>query len=281
MSVDGIDFMKPDPSLETNDAGSILSAPFSSPLDAESDFDSLLEWVRLYIARIRKNRHWMEKYRLNLRARNENETRLLELDRWRQSSAFTAREKAALSLGESVSRMETEELSREIYREVRRHFNPGELMHLTAETVAVNDRLNLHCTLPVRVLVVEDNPWDQDLLRHQLEKTKMANHVVFVSHAVKAIELLAGTEGKLFRQNLIAIFLDLHLPEMNGVELLQHIRTMPGMEEFPVIVMTSSNDPRDLEKCERLKVMSYVNKPVTFNSFSKAVADIFHQSDAG
>ena len=65
---------------------------------------------------------------------------------------------------------------------------------------------------------------------------------------------------------------------MSGTDLLHHIRSMPGMANFPVIMMISSNDPRDLEECKKLKVASYVSKPVTFSSFSNAVANIFHQT---
>jgi CheY-like chemotaxis protein len=54
------------------------------------------------------------------------------------------------------------------------------------------------------------------------------------------------------------------------------LRAQDDLQKLPVIVMTSSNDPKDLEECRRLKVTSYVSKPVTFTSFSKAVADVFH-----
>jgi CheY-like chemotaxis protein len=61
------------------------------------------------------------------------------------------------------------------------------------------------------------------------------------------------------------------------VKLLQQMRALPKLAGLPVIVMTSSNDPRDLEECRRLGVESYVKKPVTSQSFSQAVANIFHR----
>ena len=63
--------------------------------------------------------------------------------------------------------------------------------------------------------------------------------------------------------------------------MLRNLRQRDRLRGVPIIVMTSSNNPMDLEECKRLNVTSYVSKPVTFNSFSKAVADIFHRPPGG
>ena len=60
------------------------------------------------------------------------------------------------------------------------------------------------------------------------------------------------------------------------LELLRRLRARGNFRNVPVMVMTSSNDPNDLEECRKLKVINYVTKPITFSSFSKAVADVFH-----
>jgi CheY-like chemotaxis protein len=135
--------------------------------------------------------------------------------------------------------------------------------------------LNDPATTPLRVLVVEDSPWDQELLLRQLRMAQMADHVVFVPDAFRALELLYADAWA--QSEFIAIFLDIGLPGMSGVELLQRIRARPKMEDFPVIVMTSSNDSRHIEECRKLKVLTYVDKPITFSSFSKAVANLFHR----
>jgi two-component system response regulator len=79
--------------------------------------------------------------------------------------------------------------------------------------------------------------------------------------------------------HLVAIFLDLKLPSISGLQLLEKIRSMDKTKKLPVIVMTSSNSPEDLAKCQELQVMSYVQKPVTFAAFSQAVASAFHRSE--
>jgi CheY-like chemotaxis protein len=134
---------------------------------------------------------------------------------------------------------------------------------------------------PVRVLVVEDDADDRELLMRQLRKSGMDSHVRFISNGQEALEFLTGSGRTKSIEELIAVFLDLKLPGLSGLELLRRVRVQEELRKLPVIVMTSSNDPNDLEECRRLKVTNYVSKPVTFTSFSKAVADVFHVPPPG
>jgi CheY-like chemotaxis protein len=128
----------------------------------------------------------------------------------------------------------------------------------------------------VRVLVIEDNVDDSELLLRQLEKSGMASHVKFISDGREALDFLTVDAVASGTSELIAILLDLRLPSVSGIEILRRIRQHDRLQSLPVIVMTSSNDPQDLEECRRLNVTHYVSKPITFASFSKAVADVFH-----
>ncbi len=128
---------------------------------------------------------------------------------------------------------------------------------------------------PVKVLVIEDNADDRELLMRQLRKSGLGEHVKFISDGKEALTLLTGPEAPP-PNDLIIILLDLRLPSLSGLELLRRLRALPRFKALPVTVMTSSNDPRDLEECRRLNVLNYLTKPVTFDSFSKAVADMFH-----
>jgi two-component system response regulator len=134
---------------------------------------------------------------------------------------------------------------------------------------------------PVRVLVVEDNPDDCELLRRQLRKSGMEEQVKFISDGREALDFLTAPHANGVAQNLIAVLLDLRLPSLSGLDLLRSMRAREDLRATPVIVMTSSNDPQDLEECRRLKVLNYVSKPVTFSSFSRAVAGVFHLPSDG
>ena len=129
---------------------------------------------------------------------------------------------------------------------------------------------------PVRVIVIEDNADDRELLLRQLRKSGMDSHVKFIANGQEALDFLVNPSSPSLAAELIAVFLDLKLPSLNGLELLRRIRATEHLVKLPVIVMTSSNDPKDMEECRRLKVTSYVSKPVSFTTFSKAVADVFH-----
>jgi CheY-like chemotaxis protein len=131
---------------------------------------------------------------------------------------------------------------------------------------------------PVRILVVEDNQNDQELLRRQLKKASIDEHVLCLADPRDAVELLHGPDSASFIRNLIAIFLDVHLPHMSGVELLEIIRQKEEMADFPIIVMTSCPHPEIEAACERLKVFAFVEKPLTYLDFSQLIAGLFHKT---
>jgi two-component system response regulator len=128
----------------------------------------------------------------------------------------------------------------------------------------------------VRVVVVEDNLDDRDLLIRQLRKSQIDTHVKFLTDGKEALDFLSQLPRPLPFTDLIAIFLDLKLPGMSGVELLRAIRSLPRVQNTPVIIMTSSLDPKDFEACQELKVAAFVPKPITFESFSKAITGLTH-----
>ena len=129
---------------------------------------------------------------------------------------------------------------------------------------------------PLRVLVVEDSADDSDLLVRQLKKNNFEGFVKVIADGRQAWDLLAENS----RRDLVAIFLDLNLPSLSGLKLLGRIKAKPELTNIPIFVMTSSNDPDDLAECSRLGVDGFITKPVSFMTFSKAVADLFHSSPA-
>ena len=124
------------------------------------------------------------------------------------------------------------------------------------------------------ILIVEDNTDDEALLMRQLRKASLDKYVKVIDDGKLALAFL--TEHTPSGEELIALFLDLNLPGVSGLEILEKIKSQDRTRNLPVIVMTSSNSPQDLEKCREYGVSCYVQKPVTFANFTKAVADSFH-----
>jgi CheY-like chemotaxis protein len=125
----------------------------------------------------------------------------------------------------------------------------------------------------IRVLVIEDNPDDGRLLLRQLQKINFAEAVKVIPDGLEAWNVMSSKDGCL---DLIAIFLDLKLPSLSGVELLGRIRSHADLRDIPVFVMTSTDDSRTLEECARLGVKVYLPKPITYSVFSSAMANLFH-----
>jgi CheY-like chemotaxis protein len=123
-----------------------------------------------------------------------------------------------------------------------------------------------------RVVVVEDNEDDRALLFRQLRKSEIDHHVKFLTDGREALNFFGNLPPPAPFCELIAIFLDLKLPGMSGLELLRGIRKTPRVQKTPVVIMTSSLDPKDFEACLALGVAAYVPKPVTFEAFSKVIA---------
>jgi two-component system, response regulator len=122
--------------------------------------------------------------------------------------------------------------------------------------------------------MIEDNPDDEALLLRQLKKAELDEHIQVIHDGAKALAYLTTERNKC--EDLAAVFLDLKLPSLSGLKILEAVRGDERLRNIPVIVMTSSNNPEELDRCRELGVSCYVSKPMTFSSFAKAFADTYH-----
>ncbi len=127
------------------------------------------------------------------------------------------------------------------------------------------------------ILLVEDNPDDAALALRSLARCDVPVQVVVVRDGVEAQEYLFGADrtGPARPGPLPAlVLLDLKLPKVDGQEVLRRIRSDARTRLIPVVVLTSSDERRDLERCYSLGANSYVRKPVDFSLFSQAVQQL-------
>jgi CheY-like chemotaxis protein len=127
-----------------------------------------------------------------------------------------------------------------------------------------------------RILLVEDNQYDAELIVAALAKSGIANEVEIVRDGAEALEylLLPGRSELAAEGNPAVVLLDLHLPKMDGLEVLERIKKDPALKSIPVVMLTSSCEEQDLVRSYDLGVNSYVVKPVDFQEFVKAVKQV-------
>lgn len=127
------------------------------------------------------------------------------------------------------------------------------------------------------ILLVEDNPDDETLTLRALSKNKILNEIVVARDGAEALDYLFGTGAHAGRDTTIQpqlILLDLKLPKIDGLEVLQRLRADPRTALLPVTILTTSNEERDVVTSYKLGVNSYVRKPVDSDSFIEAVRQL-------
>jgi len=127
---------------------------------------------------------------------------------------------------------------------------------------------------PRPVLLVEDNREDAELARLAFEDAHIANPLVLKRDGVEAWEYLNGPAAPEASELPQVVLLDLKMPRMDGLELLKRIRATASTRYLPVVIMTSSNQDRDVIEGYRLGVNAYVCKPVDFGNFANAVVQL-------
>lgn len=123
----------------------------------------------------------------------------------------------------------------------------------------------------VEILLVEDNPDDAGLAIHALKKHNMASNLLHVHDGEEALKyLFSGTMTHVPR----VILLDLKMPKVDGIEVLRRLKSDETRKVIPVVVLTSSKEDRDIVESYKLGANAYVVKPVDFDKFAKAIAEI-------
>jgi len=130
-------------------------------------------------------------------------------------------------------------------------------------------------TKEARILLVEDNPDDVELTLLAFKKYNLSNEIIIARDGQEALDILFPPKEKIKQSKLPdIILLDLKLPKVSGLDVLKEIKNHPETKIIPVIVLTTSNEERDLRDSYRLGVNSYIRKPVGFNKFVEVVKQL-------
>jgi CheY-like chemotaxis protein len=127
-----------------------------------------------------------------------------------------------------------------------------------------------------RILLAEDDPRDVELTLTALEENNLVNEVVVARDGAEALDYLRCQGDYRMRQkgNPAVVLLDLKMPKVDGIQVLEEIRADPELRQTPVVILTSSREERDLVEAYHLGVNAYVVKPVDFQEFLAAVREI-------
>jgi two-component system response regulator len=127
------------------------------------------------------------------------------------------------------------------------------------------------------ILLVEDNPDDEELTLRALEKNKIRNEVVVARDGAEALDYLFGRRAHEGRNTSVLpqlVLLDLNLPKVDGLDVLRAIRADERTKRLPVVILTSSKEESDVLRGYDLGANSYVCKPVDFTAFAEAVRQL-------
>jgi two-component system response regulator len=129
----------------------------------------------------------------------------------------------------------------------------------------------------IEIILIEDNLDDAELAVHSLRESNLTNKIIHLKDGDEALRFFFSNEtfdGEKFTASPKIVFLDLKMPKVNGIEVLEKIKSHSNTKDIPVVILTSSNEDPDIKKCYSLGANSYVVKPIEFENFSKQVAEL-------
>jgi CheY-like chemotaxis protein len=126
---------------------------------------------------------------------------------------------------------------------------------------------------PLIVLLAEDDEGHATLVQRNLKRAGITNRIVHVPDGQAALDFVRRDGGftDRVRNGPLLLLLDVNMPRIDGVEVLRQIKADPATEKLPVIMLTTTDDPREIERCYALGCSVYITKPVEYDEFVEAV----------
>ncbi len=132
-------------------------------------------------------------------------------------------------------------------------------------------------TSEFEIVLVEDNPADVELITRSLKRHNLANKIVLLKDGAEALEFFFSQDDAVHRNGSHTprvVLLDIKLPKVDGIEVLRRMKSDERTKEIPVVILTSSNEDRDVREAYDFRVNSFVTKPIKFEEFTKVVAEL-------
>ena len=129
---------------------------------------------------------------------------------------------------------------------------------------------------PVTIVMIEDDEGHARLIERNIRRAGVTNDIVPIASGNAAFDYLLGDDktGAVSSKRALLILLDLNLPDMSGVDILQTIKTNPHLKRSPVVVLTTTDDEREIQRCYDLGANVYITKPVNYDSFANAIRQL-------
>ncbi len=128
----------------------------------------------------------------------------------------------------------------------------------------------------VTIVMVEDDEGHARLIEKNVRRAGVHNEIVPFTNGTAALEYILGKDmsGTVSADRYLLILLDLNLPDMSGTEILQHIKENPFTKRLPVVILTTTDDAREIQRCYDLGANVYITKPVDYEGFANAIRQL-------
>lgn len=128
--------------------------------------------------------------------------------------------------------------------------------------------------MPLTILLAEDDEGHATLVRRNLERAGILNNIVWVENGREALDYVHCKDAHVGRGEALVVLLDINMPVMDGIETLRQLKTDERTRRIPVMMLTTADDPREIERCYELGCSVYLTKPVEYEKFREAVRQL-------
>ena len=129
---------------------------------------------------------------------------------------------------------------------------------------------------PVTIIMIEDDEGHARLIERNIRRSGVNNDILSFTNGTDASQYLFGIDGSGLdhRGEALLILLDLNLPDMGGIEILQRVKENKHLKSTPVVVLTTTDDSQEIKRCYELGCNVYITKPVNYESFANAIRQL-------